>query len=353
VEATLTAIETRIVEQVTTGPGRVRLEKQIVTARIPGGSQLSLVRKRLPGVKARAAVLLLHGFAQNRYTWHLDRRSFSAYLAARGYDVFNLELRGIGRSRDLGAPAPLSFDEHIDEDLPAALSVIERLHSGPIFLMGHSLGGAVAYASAARERDRLRGVVTLSGVFRWGRGTRSIHTLARVLRRFDSVHRRVGVRGLPIRMDWLGRGIARGLRVFDSRFCPLPAQGWAPGSVEQPILREWLTRAFDRTSGSVLAAMGRWAKTGLCDSHGRRDYAAEWATCKVPALILAADRDQLAHPFDDVKPAFDLSSATDRTYRCFGPASARHSYGHIDLLIGRHAPDEVWRTVADWLAKRS
>ena len=91
-----------LVEQRVHGSERLHLTKGVVSAALPGGGSLALVRKRLPGLEPRAAVVLLHGFGQNRYTWHLDSRSFSAYLAGRGLDVFNLELRGHGRSRGLG-----------------------------------------------------------------------------------------------------------------------------------------------------------------------------------------------------------------------------------------------------------
>ena len=48
-------------------------------------------------------ILLVHGFGQNRYAWHLPARSFANHLATAGFDVYNLDLRGHGRSRHFGA----------------------------------------------------------------------------------------------------------------------------------------------------------------------------------------------------------------------------------------------------------
>ncbi len=346
----------RLVEQATTdGQASVHLLKEQVTARLPSGGDLSLMRKRLPGRPSRAALLLVHGFGTNRYTWHLDQRSLSAWLASRGYDVFNLELRGIGRSRALGAPSPVSFDEHVEVDLPAALDAVQACGHERVFLLGHSLGGAAAYAVSPRERQRIAGVITLSGVFRWGKGTRALGALARVVHGCGWVHRKVGAsNGVPILLEGLGRLLARGVRVVDRGWVPLPAEAWAPGSVEHDVLREWLTRAFDRTSGGVLNTLGRMARTGAFRNlAGDRDYGAEWAACGVPVLVLGGDRDLLAHPYEDVRPAYEASSARDRTYYCFGPSTGGLSYGHIDLLIGRQAPDEVWPRIANWLDART
>src|SRR5207244_818038 len=113
-------------------------------------------------------------------------------------------------------------------------------------------------------------------------------------------------------------------------------RGWAKGSVEQEIVRDWLTSAFDRTSGSVLALMGRWGATGaFCDSKGGDDYRAAWQRCQTPVLVVAGDRDELADAEHDVRPAYALSGSSDKRFRLFGEATDGAGFGHIDLLIGR------------------
>ena len=39
------------------------------------------------GEGTRAPVLLVHGFGQNRYAWHLPARSFANHLASVGWHV--------------------------------------------------------------------------------------------------------------------------------------------------------------------------------------------------------------------------------------------------------------------------
>ena len=117
-------LQTEIVEQAVDGEQRARFIKEVIASR-EGRHPIAMVRKRLVGQReTRGAVLLIHGFGQNRYTWHTSRRSFVNYLAVSGFDVFNLELRGRGRSRKFGARDDTGFDDYIREDVPAgALAV--------------------------------------------------------------------------------------------------------------------------------------------------------------------------------------------------------------------------------------
>ena len=96
-------LHTEIVEQAVEGGQTARFIKEVIASR-EGQHPIAMVRKRLEGQEAqRGAVLLIHGFGQNRYTWHTSKRSFVNYLACSGFDVFNLDLRGRGRSRKFGA----------------------------------------------------------------------------------------------------------------------------------------------------------------------------------------------------------------------------------------------------------
>ena len=61
--------------------------------------------------RTRGALLLVHGFSQNRFAWHIRDRSMANFLAEAGYDVFFLDLRGSRESRQLGAPIPVGVHE--------------------------------------------------------------------------------------------------------------------------------------------------------------------------------------------------------------------------------------------------
>lgn len=332
------------VEQVIDGDRRVRLVKDVVMT--PGPAPLGMVRKRLPGSAApRGAVLLVHGFGQNRYVWHASRRSFSTYLASEGWDVFNADLRGHGRSRRFGAQPASLLQEYVREDLPACVREAERLSGmDRIFLIGHSMGGIVSYAGAASTlRDEVAGIVSLGAPYRFGKGSvllRSISSGLRALRAtgvFDSNP------SLPLR--FVGRHFQRRQRLWNTKNLPIPIRPWMPGSIEAEILEEYLPRAFDWTSLSIAFDLVSGGDRSIFEaSSGRSDLRMAFEHLNKPLLVIAGSEDDVAPP-SSVKPAYEQSRSTDRSYRLF-PA------GHVDLVLGRNAPITIWPTISRWLSQR-
>jgi alpha-beta hydrolase superfamily lysophospholipase len=133
-----------------------------------------MVRKRLAGSEGatKAPVLLVHGFGQNRYAWHLPSRSLANHLARAGYDVYNLDLRGHGRSRHLGAKRSRGVEDYVREDLPTAVDEVQAISGGrPVYLVGHSLGGLVSYAAAPALGKAVAGIVSIGAPYHFTRGS--------------------------------------------------------------------------------------------------------------------------------------------------------------------------------------
>jgi len=114
-------------------------------------------RAWLPAGDARGRVVLVHGYAE-----HTGRyEHVGATLASAGYAVHAFDLRGHGRS-DGSRALVRSFDAYLDDlDL-----LLDRVRAGapsaPIFLLGHSMGGAIVALYAIERRPAVRGIV-LSG----------------------------------------------------------------------------------------------------------------------------------------------------------------------------------------------
>lgn len=106
---------------------------------------------------ARGVVVIMHGLKDHsaRYA------STAARLAAGGYSVYAFDLRGHGRSEGPRV-APDPWLDYVD-DLDRFLAKVEKLEPGkPVFLFGHSMGGAIAALTAERHAPKLAGLV-LSG----------------------------------------------------------------------------------------------------------------------------------------------------------------------------------------------
>jgi len=92
-------------------------------------------------------IVLLHGLFDDHRGWRdLPRR-----LAGMGHQVLAVDLPGHGDSRAIAH----SFDQAVDQ-------IAAALPAGPMHLIGHSLGGAIAARLACRLRDRVASVLLLA-----------------------------------------------------------------------------------------------------------------------------------------------------------------------------------------------
>jgi alpha-beta hydrolase superfamily lysophospholipase len=111
----------------------------------------------LPESARHAHLAIVHGFAE-----HSGRYAYTAEaLARRGYAVHALDLRGHGRSE--GDRAYVRSANEYLLDVRAFLErVRERAAGRPVFLLGHSLGGAIVALALCVEPPGVRGAL-LSG----------------------------------------------------------------------------------------------------------------------------------------------------------------------------------------------
>jgi len=97
------------------------------------------------------AVLAVHGITASHLAW--------AGVAARlpGVPLLAPDLRGRGRSSEL--PGPYGMARHADD----VLAVLDQSGAERVVLAGHSMGGFVALALAARHPERVSSLVLIDG----------------------------------------------------------------------------------------------------------------------------------------------------------------------------------------------
>jgi alpha-beta hydrolase superfamily lysophospholipase len=108
----------------------------------------------LPEIAPRAVTVVSHGLAEHggRYG------TLAGELAQREYAVYAVDHRGHGRSP--GPRANIDRFAHLVADFCAFTDHCSRQHPDtPVFMLGHSMGGAVAFAGALRLQHMLRGLV--------------------------------------------------------------------------------------------------------------------------------------------------------------------------------------------------
>ena len=351
----------QIVEQRIDGDERGHFVKELVLAR--GPVPIAMVRKRLAksrrsraidsateaAAPTRATLLLIHGFGQNRYAFHLPARSMVNQLARAGFDVYNVDLRGRGRSGHFGAERPSTVLDFVHEDLPTALSEIQEISGArPVFLVGHSLGGAIAYCMAVDRPGQVAGVVSIGTPYHFTLGARWLAAFGSA---FLAIDRRFGLPNAAVPTRALGSLMRVTRRFVESPLYPFPLRGFHRGSIEPEVLDQHLALAMDIGSISTMRAMFAWASevraanASDASAQGLFGYGERFEALDVPLLIVAGKHDDMAPPAS-VKPGFERSQSSDKTYR-------ELPFGHLDLLVGRDAPLLTWPLIESWLGKRA
>lgn len=110
-----------------------------------------------PGSEGKAVVVIMHGLKDHssRYA------AFAEELVARGYAVYAFDLRGHGYSEGRRVWVD-SFEEFVTDLDLFVRRVREREPGKPVFLFGHSMGGAITATFALRRKPDVSGIV-LSG----------------------------------------------------------------------------------------------------------------------------------------------------------------------------------------------
>ena len=121
------------------------------------------VRTWLPAGPPNTVILALHGFNDSRDQWALPAPSFTA----NGMAIFAPDQRGFGDTKDRGGwPGVPTLVSDADT---MARALIARYPGIPVYVMGESMGGAIALDLAAEPNPPpIAGTIMLSPAV-WGR----------------------------------------------------------------------------------------------------------------------------------------------------------------------------------------
>lgn len=114
------------------------------------GKRISYLAAEGTRAKNHPAILLLHGTGVSARSWTLQLQNLGHAL-----QVLAIDLPGHGESDPIDKA---TLEGYAD----AAHSLLDALGTGPVFVAGHSLGGAVAQVLAARHPEVVRGLALLS-----------------------------------------------------------------------------------------------------------------------------------------------------------------------------------------------
>jgi pimeloyl-ACP methyl ester carboxylesterase len=314
----------------------------IVRAQTSDGWRLALGTRLPRGAERRPPVLLVHGLSVNR--WMLDAGvegfSLAAYLARHGFRTFALDLRGHGDSRHAPRRAgDWDFDVYVRRDVPAALEAIRR-ETGEerVLWVGHSLGAVAGMVSCQLHADRIAGLVAIAGPVSFDAEGLVTHHV-----------------GWGLIVDGrFNRTLARMVAPWAGVFHPVAAEIMLNGrNMDRPVYQRTMANSIEDVPHGVFLQLADWVLRDVCRSaDGKLDYRAGLAGCRQPALFLAGPLDHLAPPAV-VARAHALWGGEKRLVEFKVENGHAADYGHVDLLLGRRAPLDVYPVVLEWLLEHS
>lgn len=284
------------------------------------------------GSSGAPAVVVCHGFIQNRFAFETPERSLLDHLQARGLDVYVLELSVPPDMEPARAAAGLHA--YCDEVAPRALARVLERHER-VGWLGHSMGGLVGVSLPPEWSERLSALAVIGAPLLPGwPGVRLVQSgMAKAARLLCA-------RGICFPGRSLGARFVRARALLDHRLARYPFQVWSPGSMPRLELEFCLHHAFaDDSWGAFADLLELGATRG--ERAGRVDVGRRLARLSRPLLVIGADRDGLA-PLAATQPLFERAGSLDKRFIEVSARTTGTPFGHLDLLVGARAPAYVW-----------
>ena len=305
------------------------------------------VYRHLPPGKPKGVVLCLHGLGATHFNFQFPGPSdMAGYLAREGWDVWVTGLRGDHDSKPPkggGHGHGYSFDHFVQWDLPAVMAHVKE-HAGAtrIHLLGHSMGGLLAYAHVATHGEA---------------GIASITTMGSPLgfeERAAVMDNQMWLESVVKRLPWLPIrtiaragvplvGLLRNRRVMQRQF-------HAP-NVDIRHTQRAMWNSLSNVPRGVLLQFADWVRNYAFRSRdGGVDYRASLERLTVPLLVIAGKLDVLARPGNVLRALAVVQGGKKQQLVLGKDEGCEHDYGHIDLIFGVNAEKEVFTKVAAFLA---
>lgn len=304
------------------------------------GYRLAIARHTLEGSRpARRPVLVVPGYGMNSFIFgfHPRGRSLVEALAARGLEVWTVDLRGQGRSIRSGGKKQWGIAELAIDDLGVAIRhVVETTgtRAKKVDLLGASLGAALALAHVACTEDpRVHALVSLGGLVTW----KAAHPLVRLAfgspRAIGMVRLRHTRRLARFALPALVKVAPSLLSVYlNPASTDLSQAHRMVQTVEDPHplvnreIAEWIRRADLVVRGvNVSAALPRMENPFMC---------------------IVAAHDGIVPP-ETARHAYDVIGSAHKELLVVGDEALRVAHG--DLFLCHDAEERIFSPIADFL----
>lgn len=287
----------------------------------------------------RRPFVIVPGYGMNSFAfgYHPDGDSMDRAFAEAGYEFWSVDMRWQGGSRPTGKKPPNpSLRDFVDTDLPAALDHIlasTRTKQRQITLAGCSLGGTIACGYLALHDENLVGAfISMCSPLRWV-AVPAMLRLATVSPTF--------LKHLPIRGS---ATLARYALPIAGRV-PFALDVYAnPANIQLSDAPEF-SKSVSNPSPTLNAELAQWIKQGDLRMRGI-DITEAMREQTIPLLVVSSNRDGIVPP-PTARYIREVWGGEDVDELIVG--DDQRWYSHADVFIGKHARQDVFEPVIDWL----
>lgn len=315
-------------------------EAELHRAKTDDGWGIELVRYKAQGEPRGLPVLLCHGISANARNMDLDdTHSMARWLASQGREAWTMSLRGTGSSDGISTehPGPIFFDDFWKHDLPAAITYVRATTGAEtIDYAGHSMGGMVVYAYLAEGGTGLHAVATLGSPTRLDYGTALEALLSEYGPRFVTADTTLPMAG--------GAGLSAPFQsVIDDG--PFERFFYNAQNTKKQTWQRLMVYGTADIAGGVALQLLELIRTGRFQSaDGKIDLHRDMGSIRTPVLVIAGRLDRIA-VVPAVRDGYQALGGPKEWLLVTRANGAKAEYGHMDLVIGEHAPIDVWPKV--------
>ena len=248
----------------------------------------------------KATIALIHGIAEHSARY----QHVGEYLAARGYTVHTMDLRGHGRSPGKRILVR-QLDEH-SQDVANFLSWVRQEATGqPLFLLGHSMGGLIVTYHVLTQQPKLTGVILSSPALKLAPVSPLLVAVGRVIARI--------IPGLPmVPLD--NRMLSRDPLIVQANTAdPLVHHGGIPAATGLAMIKA----------------------VAYVDQHMQ--------TFQLPLLIIQGTADRIVDP-EGSKQLYARAQSSDKTLKLYD--------GFYHEVLNEPEKEAVMAELVEWLDQR-
>lgn len=293
-------------------------------------------RRKVP----RAQILLVPSLINGSEILDIlpDDLSLVAYLVQQGYDVFLLQWGYLRNDPDL-----FDLESVIAEKLARMVAWLSRERSDvPLVALGYCMGGLLLTALATRHPEAFDALVFVATP--WDFSVGGTKTVPQAIRDWASSGGLARVAHLDyMPSEWLQlifAGVDPSLiaRKF-SAFADMPE-----GSHREKLfvaVEDWINGGADLPAGVVMQSVTEWYIRNATMKNDWRIGGEVVDPKKIskPALVVVPAKDRIVPPVSAKALARRIPDADILETEC----------GHISMMVGSSARDDVWKPMTDWI----